>query len=41
MSGDRYYISDQHAPYFVTCTVIHWIDVFTYKDIIVNSLNHL
>ena len=43
MSGDRYVISDQHASYFVTCTVIHWIDLFTrkdYKDIIVDSLNH-
>lgn len=42
MSGDRYYISDQHATYFITCTVIYWIDLFTrqsYRDIIVNSLN--
>lgn len=43
MSGDRYQISDQHAPYFITCTVVRWIDLFTrkdYKDIIVDSLNH-
>lgn len=43
MSGDKYFISDQHAPYFITCTVIHWIDLFTrrdYKDVIVDSLNY-
>jgi putative transposase len=43
MSGDRYKISDQHARYFLTLTIIHWIDVFTrsdYKDIVVNSLNY-
>jgi putative transposase len=42
MSGDRYYISDQHAPYFLTWTIIHWIDIFTrqnYRDIVVDSLN--
>ena len=31
MSGDKYFISDQHAPYFITCTVIKWIDLFTKK----------
>lgn len=43
MSGDRYRIADQNACYFLTMTVIHWIDVFSrqeYRDIIVNSLNH-
>lgn len=43
MSGDRYLISDQNAPYFLTCTVIQWIDLFSrkdYKDIIVDSLNY-
>ena len=43
MSGDKYFISDQNAPYFLTCTVIHWIDVFTrleYRDILVDSLNY-
>ncbi len=43
MSGDRYRISDQHEPYFVTLTVIEWIDVFTRKDyklLITNSLNY-
>jgi putative transposase len=43
MSGDQYKISDQHSCYFLTITVVQWIDVFTrksYKDIIVDSLNY-
>jgi REP element-mobilizing transposase RayT len=43
MSGDRYKIQDQQGYYFVTFTVVGWLDVFVrreYKDIIVNSLNY-
>jgi putative transposase len=43
MSGDRYKIADQEAPYFVTFTIVNWIDVFTRKDyklIITDSLNY-
>lgn len=43
MSGDRYLISDQQARYFLTMTVIQWIDVFSrreYRDILVDSLNY-
>ena len=43
MSGDRYYIAEQHNTYFITCTIVRWIDIFTrieYKDIIVDSLNY-
>ncbi len=43
MSGDRYLISDQNALYFLTFTVVGWIDVFTrkeYKLELVNSLNY-
>ena len=43
MSGDRYFITDQHAHYFVTFTVVYWIDVFTrpvYKEVITDSLNY-
>ncbi|MEQ8807545.1 MAG: transposase [Imperialibacter sp.] len=43
MFGSGYIIGDQHNPYFLTCTVIEWIDLFTrrdYKDAIVDSLNH-
>lgn len=42
MSGDRYIIGDQNEPYFVTFTVIDWVDVFTrpvYKNIIVDNAN--
>ncbi|MFN8323466.1 MAG: transposase [Chitinophagales bacterium] len=42
MSGDRYFISDQNAVYFVIFTVVDWVDVFTrtvYKNIITDNLN--
>ena len=44
MSGDRYLITDQNACYFLTFTVVDWVDVFirpVYKQIqiIVDSLN--
>jgi REP element-mobilizing transposase RayT len=41
--AEAYRISDQQASYFITLTVIDWIDVFTkkeYKDILVDSLNY-
>ncbi|WP_051189486.1 REP-associated tyrosine transposase [Daejeonella oryzae] len=43
MSGDRYFIRDQHQTYFITCTIVEWIDLFTrqhYKTIITDSLNY-
>src|SRR6266536_2944036 len=43
MSGDKYSISDKAGCYFVTFTIIHWIDIFSrkeYRDIIVDSLNY-
>lgn len=43
MAGDRYHIQDQNSTYFLTITVVKWIDIFTranYKDIIVDSLNY-
>jgi REP element-mobilizing transposase RayT len=43
MSGDKYYISDQHATYFLTLTVVRWIDIFSrehYRNILVDSLNY-
>ena len=43
MSGDRYIISDQNSMYFLTFTIVGWIDVFTrkeYKLEIVDSLNY-
>jgi REP element-mobilizing transposase RayT len=41
MSGDRYKIIAQNSPYFLTLTVVDWIDVFTrkeYRHTIVDSL---
>jgi len=38
-----YTISDQDKPYYITATVIDWIDVFTrqnYRDIIIDSLKY-
>ena len=43
MPADNYFIDDQNANYFVTFTVVDWIDIFTrkeYKIEIVNSLNY-
>jgi putative transposase len=39
----KYKIRDQEKPYFVTFTVIRWLDVFTrniYKDIFLDSLKY-
>ena len=43
MAGDRYLIINQHDIYFLTFTVVEWLDVFTRKDykfIITDSLNY-
>ena len=43
MSADNYFINDQNALYFLTFTVIDWVDVFTrkeYKLTITDSLNY-
>lgn len=43
MSGDSYRIQDQQGYYFLTLTVVLWIDLFSrrdYKDIIVDALNY-
>jgi REP element-mobilizing transposase RayT len=37
-----YNITDQGAVYFITCTVVNWVDVFTrkdYADIVEDSIN--
>ncbi len=41
--SSRYKIEDQQGVYFLTSTIIGWVDVFTrqsYRDIIIESLNH-
>jgi REP element-mobilizing transposase RayT len=43
MSAENYVIRDNEGYYFVTFTVIDWVDVFTrktYKHELVNSLNY-
>ncbi|MGD1960073.1 MAG: transposase [Fulvivirga sp.] len=43
MSGDRYIIQNQNGYYFITLTVVYWVDLFSrreYRDIIVDSLNY-
>jgi REP-associated tyrosine transposase len=43
MSGDKYNITDQNALYFLTFTIIDWVDVLTrkeYKLIITDSMNY-
>jgi len=43
MSGDRYKILEQNGVYYITITVVYWVDIFTRKDyrhIIVDSLKY-
>lgn len=43
MSADNYFINEQNALYYLTFTVVDWVDVFTrkeYKVVIVDSLNY-
>jgi len=43
MSGDQYIISGQNGLYFLTFTVIDWVDVFTrkeYKLVLTESMNY-
>ena len=40
---EGYVIRDQTLPYFITATVVDWIDVFTrqtYRDIVIESLDY-
>ncbi len=44
MSRSRYKIYEPTHPHFITCTILHWIPIFTNKDsveIIIDSLKHL
>jgi len=43
MSSEDYTIADQNAVYFLTFTIIDWMDIFTrscYRMIIIDSLNY-
>ncbi|MBC7750342.1 MAG: transposase [Candidatus Saccharibacteria bacterium] len=44
MGRSRYKITDETAVHFVTCTVLHWLPVFTNQDsvgIVIDSLKFL
>lgn len=41
--GRKFKFRNQNQPYFVTCTVVHWLNVFEegrYFDILIGSINH-
>ncbi|MEM8845422.1 MAG: transposase, partial [Pseudomonadota bacterium] len=41
--GRKYAIRDQNAIYFITCTVVNWIDLFIrdeYREIVIDSLKY-
>lgn len=41
--SEKYKVKDNQALYFVTLTIIDWVDVFTnekYKEILIESLNY-
>lgn len=40
--GEAYQIKNQHAVYFLTFTVVDWVDLFTrqsYRDVLLENLN--
>jgi putative transposase len=44
MGRSRYKVYEPTAPHFVTCTILHWIPIFTRPetvDIVFESLNYL
>ena len=44
MGRSRYKIYEQSYPHFITCTILHWIPIFTNKDsvdILINSFKYL
>ena len=43
MTAENYFIKDQNSVYYLTFTIVDWVDVFTrneYKVVIVDSLNY-
>ena len=44
MARDRYKITENHLPHFITCTAINWLPIFTRPravDILLDSLGYL
>jgi putative transposase len=43
MTSDNWFLNDQNATYFLTFTIVDWVDVFTRKEhkiVITDSLNY-
>ncbi len=43
MPSEQYYVQNENETYFITSTIVDWVDVFTrpvYRDIIVDSLKY-
>ena len=43
MAGDKFQIQAQNHVHFITCTIIHWIDLFSrdnYRCILIESLKY-
>lgn len=43
MPSEQYFIRNENEVYFITSTIVEWVDVFTrpvYKQIIVDSLQY-
>lgn len=41
--SEKYKVHNPQAVYFITCTIVGWVDLFVrpaYKDIVVNSLKY-
>ena len=41
--SEKYKVHNPQAVYFITCTMVGWVDLFvrpTYKDIVINSLRY-
>ena len=43
MPSEQYFVRNENEMYFITSTIVEWVDVFTrpvYKNIIVDSLKY-
>jgi len=44
MGRSRYKVYEPTSPHFITCTILHWISIFTRQEsvnIVLKSLEHL
>ena len=43
MPSEQYFVRNENEMYFITSTIVEWVDIFTrpvYKNIIVDSLKY-